>query len=197
MKKTMILFTAALLAALTTTAAALQHQQLALSQKLIRLHVVANSDSDYDQSLKLDVRDAVLQVTEKAKQLENLVELLPEVREAAERCLNEQGSGYPVVVSLRQETFPTRTYDAFSLPAGSYTALRVTIGAGEGRNWWCVAFPSICLCAASEMEEAAAAAGFSQEEVKLITEDGGGYVLKFKAMEILQRFKERLFQEIK
>ena len=193
MKKTMILFAAALLAAVTTTAAALQHQQLALSQKLIRLHVVANSDSDYDQRLKLDVRDAVLQVTEKAAHIEDLVALLPEVQSAAERCLDAQGSSYPVAVTLQQEIFPTRTYDAFSLPAGPYTALRITIGAGEGKNWWCVAFPSICLCAATEMKEAAAAAGFSQGEVKLITEDGGGYVLKFKALELLQRFKDHLF----
>lgn len=191
MKRSMILFAAALLAALTTTAAALQHQQLVLSQKLVRLHVVANSDSDYDQELKLHVRDAVLQVTEKAGRIEDLALLLPEIQKAAEYCLAVRGSSYPVAVTLRRETFPTRDYDAFALPAGPYTALRVTIGTGEGKNWWCVAFPSICLCAASEVEEAAAAAGLSQEEVKLITKDGGDHVLRFKALEILQRFKDR------
>ena len=195
MKKTIILLTAALLAAFTTTAAALQHQQLMLSQKMVRLHVVAKSDADYDQSLKLYVRDAVLQVTEKAEHIEDLSALLPAVQTAAEHCLDAHGSNYPVLVTLQRENFPTRAYGAFSLPAGSYTALRVTIGAGAGKNWWCVAFPSICLCAASEMEEMAVAAGFSQSEVKLITEDGDGYVLKFKAIELMQDFKDRFLSE--
>lgn len=183
----------ALFAALTTTAASLQHQQLMLSQKLIRLHVVANSDSDYDQRLKLDVRDAVLRVTEKAGCIEELAALLPEVQKSAEQCLHAHGSDHSVAVTLQREVFPTRAYDAFSLPAGPYTALRVTIGAGEGENWWCVAFPSICLCTAAEIEEVAVAAGFSQKEFRLITEDG--YVLRFKALELIQDLKAYWLEE--
>lgn len=194
MKKPIILFVAALLAALTATAAALQHQQMLFSEKLIRLHVVANSDTAEDQALKLKVRDAVLTVTEDLTQKEALKQALPQIQTAAQQCLRQNGSDDPVYVSLKKERFPTRVYDTFSLPAGVYTALRVTIGEGQGHNWWCVAFPSICFRAtAKDLEEAAVSAGFSQEEVGLITQDGGGYVLKFKSLELLQKFKERLF----
>lgn len=192
MKKT-ILAVLALLAALTATAAALQGEQQALAGKLVRLHVVANSDSEQDQALKLQVRDAVLEASE-GLEAEDLEAALPRLQAAAQACLREQGSGDPVTVSLGEERFPTRLYDNFALPAGVYRSLRVTIGAGEGHNWWCVAFPSICFRAtAAEVQDAAVSAGFTEEEVRLITGDGGGYVLKFKALELLERLKAWLF----
>lgn len=192
MKKT-ILAVLALLAALTATAAALQGEQQALAGKLVRLHVVANSDSEQDQALKLQVRDAVLEASE-GLEAEDLEAALPRLQAAAQACLREQGSGDPVTVSLGEERFPTRLYDNFALPAGVYRSLRVTIGAGEGHNWWCVAFPSICFRAtAAEVQDAAVSAGFTEEEVCLITGDGGGYVLKFKALELLERLKAWLF----
>ena len=154
MKKT-ILAVLALLAALTATAAALQGEQQALAGKLVRLHVVANSDSEQDQALKLQVRDAVLEASE-GLEAEDLEAALPRLQAAAQACLREQGSGDPVTVSLGEERFPTRLYDNFALPAGVYRSLRVTIGAGEGHNWWCVAFPSICFRATSaEVQDAA------------------------------------------
>ena len=192
MKKT-ILAVLALLAALTATAAALQGEQQALAGKLVRLHVVANSDSEQDQALKLQVRDAVLEASE-GLEAEDLEAALPRLQAAAQACLREQGSGDPVTVSLGEERFPTRLYDNFAMPAGVYRSLRVTIGAGEGHNWWCVAFPSICVRAtAAEVQDAAVSAGFTEEEVRLITGDGGGYVLKFKALELLERLKAWLF----
>ena len=192
MKKT-ILAVLALLAALTATAAALQGEQQALAGKLVRLHVVANSDSEQDQALKLRVRDAVLEASE-GLEAEDLEAALPRLQAAAQACLREQGSSDPVTVSLGEERFPTRLYDNFALPAGVYRSLRVTIGAGEGHNWWCVAFPSICFRAtAAEVQDAAVSAGFTGEEVRLITGDGGGYVLKFKALELLDRLKAWLF----
>lgn len=192
MKKT-ILAVLALLAALTATAAALQGEQQALAGKLVRLHVVANSDSEQDQALKLRVRDAVLEASE-GLEAEDLEAALPRLQAAAQACLREQGSGDPVTVSLGEEHFPTRLYDNFALPAGVYRSLRVTIGAGEGHNWWCVAFPSICFRAtAAEVQDAAVSAGFTEEEVRLITGDGSGYVLKFKALELLERLKAWLF----
>ena len=192
MKKT-ILAVLALLAALTATAAALQGEQQALAGKLVRLHVVANSDSEQDQALKLRVRDAVLEASE-GLEAEDLEAALPRLQAVAQACLREQGSGDPVTVSLGEERFPTRLYDNFALPAGVYRSLRVTIGAGEGHNWWCVAFPSICFRAtAAEVQDAAVSAGFTEEEVRLITGDGGGYVLKFKALELLERLKAWLF----
>ena len=96
-------------------------------------------------------------------------------------------------MSLAKEQFPTRFYENFALPAGVYTTLRITIGSGEGQNWWCVAFPSICFRAtAAELEEAAVSAGFTTEEYRLITGDGEGYVLKFKLLELLDRLKQHL-----
>ena len=100
----------------------------------------------------------------------------------------------PVQVTMGQERFPTRYYDSFALPAGVYTSLRVTIGDGAGKNWWCVAFPSLCLRAASDLEEAAAAAGFTEEEIELITGEENGYILKFRILELLEQLKEAIFE---
>lgn len=194
-KRIGILVLAAMAAVTATLFAVLQQEQAALAEKLIRLHVVANSDSEADQALKLQVRDAVLAVTEPlVMEAEDpkaaLAAGLPEIQAAAERCLLAHGSADAVKVTLGREAFPTRVYDTFALPAGVYTALRVTIGTGEGHNWWCVVFPSICLRAASgDLEDAAAAAGFTDQEVKLITESDTGYVLKFKTMELLQKLQ--------
>lgn len=195
MKRKIFLIMMALLAALTSSAAALQQQQNTLSEKMVRLHVVANSDTEKDQQLKLKVRDAILTVTEGVSSVEDIRKILPQVEQAARKCLERNGSAETISVVLQKENFPTRNYSTFSLPAGTYTALRVTIGAGEGHNWWCVAFPSICLRAASDLEEAAVTAGFTEGEVKLITEDNDGYVLKFKALELLQQLKEYLFAQ--
>lgn len=198
--KTGVLFFTALTAALLSTAAAVQAEQQTMAGKLIRLHVVANSDSVEDQALKLQVRDAVLALTEPvtasdgniAAELENI---LPQIKAAAESCLQAQGCFDPVQVSLGMEQFPTRVYEGFALPAGVYRSLRVTIGEGKGQNWWCVVFPSICFRAtAAELEEAAEAAGLTPGEIRLITEDPEGYTLKFKTLELLQALKERLFR---
>lgn len=184
-----------LAAALLTGGTVLQRQQLKLADKLVRLHVVANSDSDLDQQVKLRVRDAVLAETEvllrdaedpKAALRENL----SGIEAAANACLREQGSDDRAVVTMGRELFPTREYETFSLPAGTYTALRVTIGSGQGHNWWCVVFPSICVSAsAEEFEEAAQTAGLSDGEIQLITESSEGYELKFKSMELVQQLK--------
>ncbi len=141
-----------------------------LSENLIRLHVVADSDSAEDQKIKLQVRDAI---TEK---LESVMENLPDM-ESAKAYLQEQlpvlegiandvlrsaGSAYKAVVTFAKETFPTRQYDTFTLPAGVYESLRVTIGSGEGQNWWCVVFPSLCVSATTDgFEDTAVSAGFS------------------------------------
>jgi len=191
--KKFVLFFFALTAALTATAAVFQREQQELAEKLVRLHVVANSDSEKDQAVKLQVRDAVLAVTADLDEA-GLEQALPQIRAAAEQRLRELGETCSVSVSMGEEAFPTRYYDNFSLPAGVYTALRVTIGDGNGQNWWCVAFPSICFRAtAAELEEAAVTAGFTTEEFRLITEDGERYVLKFKALELLDALKQRLF----
>lgn len=166
----------------------------ALADSVIRLHVIANSDSDADQALKLAVRDRVL---EQAESLYPRGADLEEARRALEGHLNALAAAgqavveewrydYPVSAELTRCWFPTKEYDDFALPAGDYEALRVVIGEGEGRNWWCVAFPPLCLGAASEtVEEAARAGSFTQNQAQLITRETEGYVLKFKGMELL------------
>ena len=141
-----------------------------LRRELVRLHVVAASDSAEDQALKLRVKDAVVQsLTADMERMGSAVEAkaylrenLPKIQALANRVLADAGSGDTAAVSLGEEAFSTRVYDTFTLPAGVYDALRITIGPGEGQNWWCVAFPSLCLPAtASGFEEAASCAGFS------------------------------------
>lgn len=187
--KKRFLFVMLLVTALATTAAAVQREQQLLSGKLIRLHVVANSDSPEDQRIKLLVRDAVLRVTDGVTR-EELAQSIPEIERAAKACLQKQGCDDAVRVKLGVERFPTKSYDNFALPSGVYQSLRVTIGEGAGQNWWCVVFPSICFRAtASELEEAAVSAGFTEEELALITSRNGGYELKFKCMEWLEKMK--------
>lgn len=161
-------FACALLAAFVWCGTIIADRQR-LNEELIRLHVVANSDSAEDQELKLQVRDAVITSlrqaladvhdTEQAK--EYLQENLPKLQELANRTLDAAGSAQRAVVTLCREGFPTRQYDTFSLPAGIYEALRVTIGDGAGKNWWCVVFPSLCVPQTSQgFSDTAAGAGF-------------------------------------
>ena len=136
--------------------------------KLIRLHVVANSDTAEDQRVKLLVRDAVLRAAADALEEETDPEAalqngLPTIEQAANETLCRLGSGDTAKVSLRRELFPTRDYETFRLPAGVYRTLRVTIGTGEGHNWWCVVFPALCLPAnAKDLEAVCEAAGFTE-----------------------------------
>ena len=169
-------------------------EQAALASRLIRLHVVAASDTPEDQARKLAVRDALLpeiaaltagcaDASEAAAALE---EGLPALADAARRTL---GSGEGVTASLTRERFPQRDYETFSLPAGVYRALRIRLGAGQGHNWWCVAFPALCLPAAEPeadaFAETAEAAGFFPEELALMRSDAPNVTLKFRLLDWL------------
>lgn len=171
----------------------------ALADKVLRLHVVANSDSPEDQAVKLRVRDAVLAraegllagVSDRAGAEAVLALHLEELAEAGQAVLVREGRTEGVTAALEDVWFPTRIYEeGFALPAGNYRALRVIIGAGQGRNWWCVVFPPLCL--ASVTEEAAAAAGLTDGQIALITGRDGGYVLKFKVLEWWESLMHRL-----
>ena len=110
--------------------------------------------------------------------------------EAGRAAVEEAGHDEPVTAGIEECWFPTKEYEGFSLPAGNYTALRVVIGAGEGENWWCVAFPPLCVGAASQTLEQVAQAGyFTPEQAALVTGEEGGYILKFKGMELLGQLK--------
>lgn len=200
MKKRYITAGILLLAALTVSLCAFsQRSQQRLSQKLIRLHVVANSDAPEDQAVKLLVRDAVLQeaaivLKDAADPEAALLSALPALTRAANETLFSQGSPDTASVSLRRELFPTREYDTFRLPAGVYKSLRVTIGKGEGHNWWCVVFPALCLPASSEeLTQACLAAGLTEGEVAILTEDTETVELEFKTLELLSKLKKLLW----
>ena len=172
----------AVAAALLWGACTLQRQD-ALGQKVIRLHVIANSDSEADQALKLRVRDRVLVLAEdilrqsgdmeEARQ--RLAEALPRLQQTAAEEIAAQGSRYTVSARLEETEFPTREYDGFALPSGEYLALRVVIGEGAGKNWWCVVFPPLCTTAACDFQETAVSGGLGEEDLSLITEEDGGY----------------------
>ena len=202
MKKRIISLVLLGISVLTVTAcAALQAQSQRMAEKIIRLHVVANSDSDADQAVKLCVRDAVLREAQRALSgasdaKQAILTDLPALEAAANAELRRQGSGDTACVSFRRELFPTREYDTFSLPAGVYDSLRVTIGQGEGHNWWCVIFPSLCVPATADgFADAAAAGGFTDAEISLMTRANGAYVVKFRSLELLQALKKYLFGE--
>lgn len=126
--------------------------QNGIAAKVVRFHVLANSDSEADQALKLAVRDRVLQeygallerCTSKEETLAALENAQQEISETALACVREEGFGYPVRVSLVREEFPFKVYDDLTFPAGIYDALRIEIGAGAGQNWWCVCYPQMC-----------------------------------------------------
>ncbi len=134
-----------------------------IEDKVLRLHILANSDTKSDQELKLKVRDAVLKISpeifgdsaSKEEALESAREKLPSIIEEAERIVHEEGYDYEVSAEIVNDKFNTRVYENFTLPAGDYDAVRITIGSGEGHNWWCVMYPAICLPSAcgNELQE--------------------------------------------
>ena len=167
-----------------------QGRQQVLAGKLVRLHVIAASDADEAQAVKLQVRDAVLaylepklaDVTDVDAAQEIIAANLDGVAQAARTVTPDT-----VTVTLGPERYPTREYETFSLPAGVYTSLRVTLGAGEGHNWWCVIFPPLCV--ESSLSDRAVET-LSDDDVKLITGDGS--VLRFRLLELWGKLTERL-----
>ncbi len=176
---------------------------------VIRLHVLANSDNDADQELKLKVRDGILKYTEDllsgCKTKEEAEELIKNNLEGfalcARRTLAENGSSHSVDIDFGKEYYPTRDYDSVAFPGGEYLSLRIKIGEAEGKNWWCVLFPPICLSAASEkngkgsMEEAFVAVGLTPEQYKIVTESKEGegkYKIRFKILEVLRELAKVL-----
>ena len=158
-----------------------------LRDSVLRLHVIANSDSQADQEVKLKVRDAVLEEVNghldsamtKQQAREVLEGKLKELEEVANMVLRQEGMTDIATVTLGREEYPTREYDTFTLPAGVYDSLIVSIGEAKGQNWWCVVFPSLCLPAVgSDAADVAAGAGFSDSLSGAIT-GREGYQVRF------------------
>lgn len=198
-EKRLKLWETALLCALCVTLlAALWAQGRAedISSSLVRLHVLAVSDEDEEQAIKLRVRDAVLEYLaprlEEAENKSAAQELLLSDLDGVQRAASAAAEGRNVTVTLTHEYYPTRSYAGFSLPAGSYDSLRVVLGEGKGHNWWCVVFPPICL-SAEESEIAAEQLG--EENMRLLAGDGE-HVLGFRLLELWGELME-IIREMK
>lgn len=165
-----------------------------IENEVLRLHVIANSDKENDQALKLKVRDEVLRMEAKLwKTAENktqamdiVKEHIDEIEDAAQEIVRENGYNYPVNATLTNCYFPTREYENFTLPAGNYDALRITIGEAKGKNWWCVLFPEICLGAAADFS------GVLSEESENIVSNPSDFQVKFKVVELYRGVKEKI-----
>lgn len=187
-------------ACLVCTALWAEATQVRLASQVIRLHVLANSDSEKDQALKLEVRDRVLETTSALLAGETepqaaavlLNQHLDDIAQTAAQEISAQGHDDRVEVRLEQTWFPTRQYQGISLPAGNYLALRVLIGAAEGHNWWCVVFPNLCLPAVSE--RALETSTLTPGQISLLQEEETSYVFRFKALELWQSLKHRLME---
>lgn len=168
-----------------------------IRDKMLRMHVIANSDSKEDQELKLKVRDAVLEEGKElfdgsvtSKEAEKiLTPHIKELEEVALETIKKEGFDYKVKITVGEEYFKTRTYDnSVTLPAGYYTAVKVVIGEGQGQNWWCVMFPPMCLPAANA--ECELSDVLNTEETDIVT-NSEKYKFKFKIVEILEDLMKR------
>ena len=162
---------------------------------VIRLHILAHSDEAEEQALKLKVRDAILDEMKDTLQglsgresaEKTLRESLDRVEAIAEEKVAEEGYKHSVRVLLCEEYYPTREYEGMRLPAGEYLSLRVLIGEGAGQNWWCMVYPPLCTSSA-EAEDGLVEAGFSSDQVRLLTEDEDPkYVIRFKLAEVVSK----------
>lgn len=181
------------------------HGEAEVYKKVLRLHVIADSDLPADQSVKLSVRDAILDVIpsllDGCRDLDEASRAVTDGSQhllvAADERLEALGASYGARIEIGEEYYPTREYDGVRLPAGRYTSVRVILGSGEGRNWWCVLFPSLCLSAAKRSAHRAdagtpadgndyIAAGFTPEQYRMITEtDAPKYRIRFRILELI------------
>ena len=169
------------------------HGEAEIYDNVLRLHVIANSDSEEDQALKLKVRDALLEdsselfmsCNNRSDAAKAIEENRTHLEEIATKTILDAGYDYPVAIVLGEEKYPTRSYGEICFPAGNYLSLRVIIGEGAGQNWWCVLFPPMCLSAASYSDVETVPLGLTGEQYKLITETNDPkYNVRFKILEV-------------
>ena len=177
------------------------HGEEEIYDTVVRLHVLANSDGDEDQALKLKVRDRVIQLvspavedcTTQSEAIAAIGSIMDELELAAEETVRAEGYDYDVSLLIGEEYYPTQTYETCAFPEGEYVSLRVCIGDAEGQNWWCCLFPPLCLSAASDTsaknnEEAFISVGLTGDQYKIITEsDKPQYKVRFKILETMQK----------
>lgn len=165
-----------------------------IRDNVLRLHILANSDSKEDQQLKLCVRDKILEtseglfdrVTNKEEAIKKAEENIELLQSAAEEEIARLGYDYPVTIEVGESDFNTRVYENVTLPAGRYMAVRVLIGQAEGKNWWCVMFPTMCIPAASQVDEMSAV--LPEDEVEIVDNEND-YKIGFKTVEWYEKIK--------
>ncbi len=163
-------------------------------EKTLRLHIPACSDSAADQEVKLKVRDAVLELLReplsecetKDQSVKVVEQMRGDIQSTANKVLRDNNFNYTASVTLTEEYYPRKSYEDFTLPAGNYTSLKIELGQAEGKNWWCVLFPQVCLGTAKS-GETLAEVGFTANQIRLLTEqEESQYVVKFKIVEFLE-----------
>ena len=195
MKKSVLILLSALLLLIALLSILPIHSESLIYDEVLRLHVIANSDSDADQELKLLVRDAILEETQKI--LKNV-----KSREEAEKIISEHSAllknialetvrknrfDYSVALELGKEKYPTKNYESCAFPSGEYLSLRIKIGEASGQNWWCVLFPPLCLSAATD-KDAFTSVGITDNQYQIITEtDNPKYKIRFKLLESFEQ----------
>lgn len=165
-----------------------------IKREVLRLHVIANSDSDEDQQLKLLVRETVLEQSEdifahsknKSEALLSAKNNLSKIVSSAQKTVYENGYSYTVTGEVCKSYFPQKEYVNFTLPAGYYDAVRIKIGKAEGKNWWCVLFPEVCLSASANLSETLSSS--STDAV----ENPQNYKVRFKVVEIISAAREKI-----
>lgn len=165
-----------------------------ISDEVLRLHILANSDSEQDQSLKLKVRNAVLKETEnlyknadsKDEALHLTRQSLDKIRETAEKTIRENGYDYPVRAQIKKVHFSTRIYEQVTMPSGTYDSVQIEIGSGKGKNWWCVMYPSLCIGVGTDSDTLRKE--LSDDEYSVVT-SGEKVRFKFKIVEYYETVK--------
>lgn len=168
-----------------------------ISEKVFRLHILANSDEEYDQDLKLKIRDKILLVSQdlysNCSNVDDAIEVakcnIDLFRNEAQKVIAFYGYEYQAKVYVTKEYFNTREYDDFVLPAGMYDSLKITIGEGEGHNWWCVMFPTVCISGCTDDFDET----LSEEEIELIKSNK--FIPKFKIVEIYEKIKSKIYSD--
>ena len=191
-KYTDFLLTVIMILGITVILAAMPtEREVSIYEDTLRLHILANSDNEEDQRVKYEIRDRLLKkygnILKESNSPKEAKEGVDDLKDDIERdvqiWLSENGFDYGCDVEVGVEWYDTREYEDFTLPKGYYTSLRVMLGEAEGRNWWCVMYPPLCLDIATEEKSGADQGGYTDEEYALITKDG--YNVKFKILEVL------------
>lgn len=165
-----------------------------ISTKVLRMHVLANSNSINDQRLKIAVKNNILKSTQElftdCDSLEESIEIAQSntelIKDSAQEVIKKYNKNYDVKVYVDNEFFDVREYKDFTLPSGNYNTVKVVIGEGKGKNWWCVMYPAVCISACSDDFDKA----LTKEEKKLITSKK--YIPKFKILEIINKIKNKI-----